>query len=98
MVGVAEDGIRDVAVTGVQTCALPIWFGTATDIDRQKHTEEAQKFLVNASTLLISSLDYQETMINIARLAVPFFADLCRVDILNRQEDKIGRASCRERV
>src|SRR2546429_4381990 len=25
----AEDGIRDVAVTGVQTCALPIW----TDVD-----------------------------------------------------------------
>src|SRR6201994_3165318 len=23
----AEDGIRDVAVTGVQTCALPIWPG-----------------------------------------------------------------------
>src|SRR5256884_4555050 len=23
----AEDGIRDVAVTGVQTCALPIWWG-----------------------------------------------------------------------
>src|SRR5205809_5761051 len=25
----AEDGIRDVAVTGVQTCALPIWVGRA---------------------------------------------------------------------
>src|SRR2546429_9484300 len=25
----AEDGIRDVAVTGVQTCALPIWAGPA---------------------------------------------------------------------
>src|SRR2546429_1779028 len=25
----AEDGIRDVAVTGVQTCALPIWFDWA---------------------------------------------------------------------
>src|SRR2546422_6615748 len=24
----AEDGIRDVAVTGVQTCALPIWMWT----------------------------------------------------------------------
>src|SRR2546429_4993495 len=24
----AEDGIRDVAVTGVQTCALPIWLIT----------------------------------------------------------------------
>src|SRR2546430_10808247 len=23
----AEDGIRDLTVTGVQTCALPIWFG-----------------------------------------------------------------------
>src|SRR5690348_18413301 len=23
----AEDGIRDGRVTGVQTCALPIWFG-----------------------------------------------------------------------
>ena len=22
----AEDGIRDTSVTGVQTCALPIWF------------------------------------------------------------------------
>src|SRR5712675_2787415 len=25
----AEDGIRDVAVTGVQTCALPIWVAPA---------------------------------------------------------------------
>src|SRR6266542_1416598 len=24
----AEDGIRDATVTGVQTCALPIWIGT----------------------------------------------------------------------
>ena len=24
----AEDGIRDDLVTGVQTCALPIWDGT----------------------------------------------------------------------
>src|SRR5256885_16501156 len=25
----AEDGIRDYKVTGVQTCALPIWFSSA---------------------------------------------------------------------
>src|SRR3712207_6901885 len=24
----AEDGIRDIGVTGVQTCALPIWTGS----------------------------------------------------------------------
>src|SRR2546429_6843084 len=28
----AEDGIRDVAVTGVQTCALPIWRATAVNL------------------------------------------------------------------
>src|SRR2546429_5760868 len=27
----AEDGIRDVAVTGVQTCALPIWNGLSAE-------------------------------------------------------------------
>src|SRR5690606_40261736 len=27
----AEDGIRDFHVTGVQTCALPIWTGTSRD-------------------------------------------------------------------
>src|SRR2546422_7522876 len=32
----AEDGIRDVAVTGVQTCALPIW----VTIDRGTDGEE----------------------------------------------------------
>src|SRR2546427_12631976 len=26
----AEDGIRDLTVTGVQTCALPIWGGTGS--------------------------------------------------------------------
>src|SRR3712207_8259770 len=26
----AEDGIRDIGVTGVQTCALPIFSGTST--------------------------------------------------------------------
>src|SRR3989454_3409316 len=28
----AEDGIRDYKVTGVQTCALPIWFARAIDV------------------------------------------------------------------
>src|SRR5687768_17912710 len=33
----AEDGIRDVAVTGVQTCALPIWPGAHTLIRELPH-------------------------------------------------------------
>src|SRR3712207_7404088 len=29
----AEDGIRDIGVTGVQTCALPIYLGSSFDAD-----------------------------------------------------------------
>ena len=29
----AEDGIRDYKVTGVQTCALPIWGGQSNKFD-----------------------------------------------------------------
>src|SRR3712207_3816202 len=31
----AEDGIRDIGVTGVQTCALPIWIVNACDAGRE---------------------------------------------------------------
>src|SRR2546429_6494566 len=37
----AEDGIRDVAVTGVQTCALPIYF-----LERQVHAAGARALTV----------------------------------------------------
>src|SRR3712207_7555250 len=30
----AEDGIRDIGVTGVQTCALPIWVSSLEDGER----------------------------------------------------------------
>src|SRR2546427_244877 len=32
----AEDGIRDLTVTGVQTCALPIWFSTTMGAPRMR--------------------------------------------------------------
>src|SRR2546429_1186288 len=43
----AEDGIRDVAVTGVQTCALPIsYLDVGTNIDaRAGHTPEGHFLL-----------------------------------------------------
>jgi PAS domain S-box-containing protein len=53
--------------------------------------EEAQRrleFLAEASAILASSLDYQTTLANVARLAVPAFADACLVDIV---EDGVFR-------
>src|SRR5687768_17670764 len=45
----AEDGIRDVAVTGVQTCALPICVGPA----------EVQERMRKAAYLVLPALSYQ---------------------------------------
>ncbi|HEY1403375.1 MAG TPA: GAF domain-containing protein, partial [Pyrinomonadaceae bacterium] len=58
------------------------WFGTCTDIDDRKHAEEQQRFLAEASAVLVASLDYEETLTALARLIVPRLADWCTVDML----------------
>jgi signal transduction histidine kinase/ActR/RegA family two-component response regulator len=57
------------------------WFGTGTDIHEQKRTEESARFLAEASSTLADVVDYASTLQKIARLAVPFFADWCAVDM-----------------
>src|SRR5215213_10838279 len=42
----AEDGIRDWSVTGVQTCALPIWI--ASEADALKHVPDADGQLADS--------------------------------------------------
>jgi len=61
---------------------IDFWVGTATDIDRQKRTEEAQDFLLRAGAELASSLDYRATLQAVAHLAVPEIADWCAVDLV----------------
>ncbi|HET7459036.1 MAG TPA: GAF domain-containing sensor histidine kinase [Gemmatimonadaceae bacterium] len=53
-----------------------------TEIDERRRAEAGQRFLVEASTALASSLDYEQTLKALARLAVPFLADACSVDII----------------
>jgi PAS domain S-box-containing protein len=49
------------------------------DVTEVKHAEIAQRFLAEAGALLASSLDYEETLAQVARLAVPQLADWCGV-------------------
>ncbi|MBD2594798.1 PAS domain S-box protein [Nostoc spongiaeforme FACHB-130] len=56
--------------------------GIIEDISDRKQAEIAQKFLVEASSLLAASLDYQVTLNNVANLVVPTLADWCVVDVL----------------
>jgi len=52
------------------------------DITTRKQGEEALRFLTEASSRLASSLDYDIILQHIARLAVPYIADICVVDLL----------------
>ena len=58
------------------------WVGTSTDIEDRKRAEERQEFLAEAGWVLGSSLDYEQTLADVARLAVPRIADWCAVDVL----------------
>ncbi|MFL5823579.1 MAG: SpoIIE family protein phosphatase [Solirubrobacteraceae bacterium] len=53
------------------------------DVTREKTTELRQRFLSRATDNLMSSLDYQETLRNVAWLAVPEIADWCAVDLID---------------
>ncbi len=57
------------------------WFGTNTDIEERRVAEERQSFLAEAGWVLGSSLDYEQTLADVARLAVPRIADWCAVDV-----------------
>jgi PAS domain S-box-containing protein len=53
------------------------------DITREKQAELRDHFLAEASATLMSSLDYEETLRNVAWLAVPEIADWCAVDLVD---------------
>src|SRR3989440_6496838 len=82
----AEDGIRDLIVTGVQTCALPI---------SRRHERQPERRLGSRPTARTERAGTQST------LGLPFMTprtpawEECRRAI---RKPEIGRASCRERV
>jgi PAS domain S-box-containing protein len=53
------------------------------DVTAVKRASLRTEFLSQASKLLASSLDYQETLRNVAGLAVPQIADWCAVDLFD---------------
>ena len=55
------------------------------DVTQVKRSERQTSFLSRASEILASSLDYQETLRNVAWLAVPEIADWCAVDLIDEE-------------
>ena len=66
-----EDGQPVAAVTIIE------------DITRERIAELRDRFLARATESLMSSLDYEETLRNVAWLAVPEVADWCAVELVD---------------
>src|SRR5690606_40142471 len=81
----AEDGIRDFHVTGVQTCALPIF-------------EQLLAFLREGPDVHLECRTPEYLVRRIAGEAGETFVDLDVAGAVPLGDGEIGRASCRERV
>jgi PAS domain S-box-containing protein len=53
------------------------------DITERKQAEESSGYLAKASDLFASSLDYESTLAEVAKLIVPQFADWCAVNVVD---------------
>jgi PAS domain S-box-containing protein len=58
------------------------------DITTEKLSELRERFLARASDTLMSSLDHEQTLTNVAWLAVPEVADWCAVDLLDANGER----------
>jgi PAS domain S-box-containing protein len=71
--------------------AVRLAINVIEDITEIKRAEHGHRFLAEASRVLAGSLDYQETLRTVARLAVPTVADWCAVDLA--AGDRIDRVA-----
>src|SRR2546430_11142091 len=84
----AEDGIRDLTVTGVQTCALPI----------SGHQLPVNYPLAGADAFRTATGVHAAAIIKAQRKGDRWLADRVYSGVPAGEFGKIGRASCRERV
>ncbi len=59
--------------------------GMFTDVTERRRAEEQEHILAEVSKVLTSTLDYRETLANIASLIVPRLADWFAVDLVNAE-------------
>ncbi len=57
------------------------------DVSREKVLAGRREFLAKAGEALVSSLDYEATLSNVARLAVPILADWCSLEVVESDAD-----------
>src|SRR5437763_4670289 len=91
----AEDRIRATSVTGVQTCALPIY---PADRGAWKKGDRPFGAIHNGRTYLFASAEQQQKFLASPNAFAPVLSGCDPVVYAERGQLEIGRASCRERV
>lgn len=82
----------EVAISRIGSDDPPMFIGYVRDIGERKKSEQALQFIASASVTLDESLDLDRTLDALARLTVPYLADGCQVDVLER-DGSIRRAA-----
>ena len=59
--------------------------GAVADITELKYAEQSMAILADASRLLAESLDFEQTLSSMARMAVPSFSDAALVHLKDQQ-------------
>ena len=68
----------------LDTTGNPIYLlGISDDITERKRIEKEQRFLADVNVALSSSLEYEQTLVTLARLVVQNIADWCAVDVMD---------------
>lgn len=85
IVGLRKNGEEfpaDGAISKLEVGGKRILTVALRDMTEQRRVEQEQRFLAEVGEELASTLDYEETLGNVAALAVREFADLCVVDVV----------------
>jgi PAS domain S-box-containing protein len=84
--GLRKDGREfpaDAAISRLAVAGTTILTVTLRDISAQKRVEWEQRFLAGIGPALASSLDYEQTLANLAQVTVGELADFCIVDAVD---------------
>ena len=89
MRAVRADGTEfpvELTITRVPVAGPASFTGYLRDISDRKRAEELQRFLIEASRVLGSTLDGDQALTELTRIVVPTLADWCVVDIIDESD------------